>query len=314
MKYRLAEGYGNPLPPLVGTLALANAKKEDICVLIYLAQCEEITETEIATELAITAQRVNEALEYWRKCRILVASENSVEEIPEVLRDKIGLGDTVAMIAEIIKKPDANFSQSELDLLKTMLADERFDSEYIVAIVKYCYDLKKGSFNLSYIEKPAAALYESGLHTASEVYEYTEARGKLVYEVKRLFGFGSTSLSDAQKKYVDKWAKNGVDKIIFTMAYDIMADTAQRRTFSYVDSILTDWINNGCKTPAEVNALLEKRKSENLPIKKAGKRTVGARNAIKPNFDVKEAAANALKRSMEMLYRETDEENKNNGE
>ncbi|MDY3845670.1 MAG: DnaD domain protein [Eubacteriales bacterium] len=218
--------------------------------------------------------------------------------------DKLGydekkFAEEMYLIAEKIEKPDANFSESEKEELRSLLSS--YDFEYVLVMAKYYYDIKGHKFHIAYLRDAAKSNEQLGITTAEEFIEYTAKKDSIEYAARRLFGLGTTSFSSNQKKYIDKWSSEyKYDKDVFGFAYDIMADKSQRRTFKYIDTLLTKWHNNGCRTIDDVQKFHadDEAKWHNSQAVRRDPKKPSLKNA---SFDVKDAFKKALERSNRML-------------
>ena len=89
------------------------------------------------------------------------------------------------------------------------------------------------------------------------------------------------------------------DKHDIGLAYDLTVGATEKASVAYADKIITRWNTEGCKTLADVNALLEKEKAEKAE-KSAKKPQKSAKEAEKDemrSFEVEDFFAHALDRS-----------------
>ncbi len=310
MKYLLANGYGVPLPRLCGTLALCKASAVELRVLICLSQTEGLDLDRIATDCDCTADEVAAALKFWEKHRIIKSVADDLEkEGKEMPNLDMRIAEIVEIYADVIGRSDVNLNDYQMSDLREML--EKYESDYIAALVKYYGDVKDKTFSFSYIKTVAKDLEGKGIRSAEDFARYAEDRESVSGEARRLFGIGSSAFSENQKKLIDKWtAKFGYGKDIFGLAYDIMAETATRRSFNYLDKIISRWHEGGCKTLDDVIALIEKEKKERMTAASPTHVSRTAKSNFKNNtFDPKSAFQRALKRSAKMVGNEKEDKN-----
>lgn len=317
MPYILCGELGKPLPRLSGTIALCRADKTALAVLICLAQSgENATKESIARDCDCSEDDVTAALTFLKKYGIITETGdvNSDYDTTTVPQSDGEFSELLHECAQIVGVADVNFSElGDFDVLRRMA--KKYDSEYIVCLTKYYKDIKKDGFHFAYIEKVARSLEkEKGISDAAGFSKFIESKKTLEGAARRLFGLGSTALSENQNRLIDKWtSKYGYDKEIFGKAYDIMADCASKRSFNYIDTILTHWHDENCRTADDVAGLLEKEANERAVKKPVGKpnkppKARGGMIRLKVNsFDPKEAFAQALKRSQESLLKEAEE-------
>ena len=328
-----ATGKDVTLPRLFGTLALLRATADDLRVLLSIAQSEPDDDMQsIAVACDLTTEQVQSSVSFWKKYRIIKehtaneesevrkkdgssetsenehkygsAEESDAEHIYGSVADKLGydekkFAEEMYLIAEKIEKPDANFSESEKEELRSLLSS--YDFEYVLVMAKYYYDIKGHKFHIAYLRDVAKSNEQLGITTAEEFIEYTAKKDSIEYTARRLFGMGTTSFSSNQKKYIDKWSSEyKYDKDVFGFAYDIMADKSQRRTFKYIDTLLTKWHNNGCRTIEDVQKF-QADDEANWHKTQAIRRDPKKPSLKNASFDVKDAFKKALERSNRML-------------
>ena len=303
MRYHLAGGAGFPLPNLKGSMALYRAGDRDLRVLICLAQLSSDEGPDnIALYCECTVDEVFESIKYWQKYGIVLQNteEDKNTKAEEVLCKSEDIGAVMSLCAEVIGKADVNFSQSEIESVKDMIA--KYDIEFLLSIIKYyCGERNK---NLNYAEKAADAMLDKGICTAAGFSAYIEGKDSICSEARRLFGTGNTAFSERQRNLIDKWSiEYGYGKEEFIMAYDIMADNATRRSFPYIDKIMKKWHDNRLNNAEEIRKFMEKESEEKekatpAPQKQKQKQKPKLKN---DTFDVKDAFAKALEGSAKLF-------------
>ena len=312
MRYVLADGFGAALPRLGGTLALCRASAVELRVLICLAENGGFDADRIAVDSDCTEADVLSAVKFWERhgivrCVCDNGESNAAETDIKMPNADPRIAEIATIYAETVGKADVNFNDHQLNDLRSMI--EKYEVDYIAALVKYYADVKDKTFSFSYIKTVAADLYKKGIRGAEDFARYVEDKESVSGEARRLFGIGSSAFSENQKKLIDKWtAKFGYGKDIFGLAYDMMAETATRRSFNYVDKIISKWHDNGCKTLDDVKAFVEKENKERTAHRPVLARAVKS-NFENKSFDPKSAFQKALKRSAKLVG--NDEEDKN---
>ena len=86
------------------------------------------------------------------------------------------------------------------------------------------------------------------------------------------------------------------DDALIGLAYDLTVGATGKASVLYADKIISRWNTEGCKTLADVNALLEKEKTEKA-AKKPPKSAKEAEKDEMRSFEVEDFFAHALDRS-----------------
>ena len=135
-------------------------------------------------------------------------------------------------------------------------------------------------------------------------FEQREEKGEYERTVRRVLGI-SGKFSDAERALFAKWAETfGFGEEMLKKAYDLTTmQLGGKRSYEYMDSILTSWYNAGIFSPADADAAGEKHKAEKKLSEQAdaAERPQGGRRKKETpqygNFDTMDAFARALERS-----------------
>ena len=150
----------------------------------------------------------------------------------------------------------------------------------------------------------AIRLANKGIKTAEVLDAYLtslEESSGAEWEIRRALGIYGRTLSPSEKGYFKKWSEDfGYSTAIITEAYDIavLNSKSGRGDLRYMDKILTDWQEAGCRTVNECKARSEAERAK-LSTEKAAKKNKKS-EAPTPrygNFDAKDAFMKALERS-----------------
>ena len=136
-------------------------------------------------------------------------------------------------------------------------------------------------------------------------FEEREAKGEYERTVRRVLGIGGR-ISDAERALFSKWVESfGFGEEMLKKAFDLTTmNLSGKRSYEYMDKILTNWYNAGIFSPADADAASEKYKAE----KTAGASDTPAQAEEKSprrkketprygNFDTMDAFQRALERS-----------------
>ena len=253
----------------------------------------------IAPEDEMTSQGgIVEEFEY--RIREGEIEAQSARVVAKTIRDG-NLSEMISECAVIFEEPA--LSSEHTAILTALYTQYGLSPEYILTLASYM--ATKGKPNASTLKNKAISLHKRGIDTVEELERYIgdlERENTADWELKRLFGIKGRNLSDAELAYFRRWC----DEFDFTTeivsaAYDICSvATGGKLSLPYMDKILSEWHEAGCKTLDECRRHEEKNKVER---REAYKPKVKPREKEKPkpprygSFDVDEAFKAALKRS-----------------
>ena len=58
----------------------------------------------------------------------------------------------------------------------------------------------------------------------------------------------------SQQSYIDKWQSSGYSMELIRYAYEVCIENTDKRSFPYMDKILTNWSQSGITTPEQAKA------------------------------------------------------------
>lgn len=307
---------------LTETEAFATATAEELRVLLALMECEGIFESEDAlAKLSSTSRaRCISALALWEAEGIITQGDAEHEPtIVEEFEERIRLGEfeetSAVEVAKTIRDDELAWL---IDDFARLMNQPTLPTEDIKTITQIYRELK---LSVEYIATLAAHLASKNRLTA---YRLKDEAMKLVRrevdtyddldkyiqnkedeksshpEFRRIMGLYGRSLSPTEKECFEKWGEEFCFSTeIVRLAYDIAALNTGKGSITYMDKILTDWYESGCKTVAECQAHSEARKNSGGYAEKLASRRAKT-EAPKPrygDFDVEDAFKRALERS-----------------
>ena len=229
--------------------------------------------------------------------------EESGKEIAATIRNR-GLASLFDECAAMMNK--AMLTPAEIRRISELASQYELSEEYIAQLAAHLNE--ENMLSVGILVKRAMTLAGRGIANVEALTEYIsdlEREKTEMREYKRIFGIYDRSLSKREIEYIEKWSREyGFGTEIVGMAYDIGVMNTSRRSFSYMDKLLTDWHTASCKTVAECEARYEERKRELDAAAEEKRRATEARRGEgkkqKPrygDFDPEEAFRMALMRS-----------------
>lgn len=301
---------------LPGTAELREASAEDLRVLLCLL-CGETDSTAIARSAGCSLARVRGALAFWQGCGVLCEGEapaSAPKKAP--LRSARELAPkTEAEDAEYIEKRDMSalidecqrimgrlFNPTEIGIVVGLSEQLGLEDAYILTLLSFC--VSRNKMTLRYAERTAFGLFDAGIDTAAALEDYIrrlEASSTMEGKIRKLFGIGERALSQNEQACFMRWVCDfGYDMDVIGLAYDITVDTRQRALVKYADSILSRWHGAGCRTMAQVQALLAREQASRIYEKTTPKTSAKAAPRISEDggsFNTDDFFAKALERS-----------------
>ena len=181
--------------------------------------------------------------------------------------------------------------------------------EYVVFLTAHLTQIRK-SVCVSRITEAARDLVAKGIDTLEELEIYAEDKQKEIggeMEMRRLLGIYGRTLTPTERKYFKRWLhKFEYSTTIIGEAYDICVESIGKLSLAYINTVLSNWHEAGCKTLEECRTQHALHKSE---YEKKAKQTTHKSPA--PTAEVPKYAdfnsEDALMRALERSYGDTDE-------
>lgn len=310
----------------------SEASVNELKVLVALFESGgSISEDELVERAGVSRARVMAALALWQEAGVISGREETSEvsffgntvrnEFPE----KVHLSDleeeTSIEVARTIRdnKLASLFDECAKMMNKLMLTPQEIkriselssqyalSEEYILTLAAHL--LEEGKLSVGILVRRAITLVGNGVTTPELLAAYIaerEARANEFIEYRRVFGIFDRSFSAKEKELLGKWSVTfAYGAEVVGLAYDIAVLNTSKLSFMYMDKLLTDWYENGCKTVADCEKRYTERKAE-LDKEAAEKREEASKRRGSGNkkptkrygdFDPEEAFRIALERS-----------------
>ncbi len=287
------------------------------------------SEEELCEVCGISAPRLNAALAFWYKSGVInpvqkesigfygnkitdefqdrfipmQIDEESAGEVAATIRNH-RLADLFDELAAMMHKP--MLTPLEIKRVSGAVSQYAISEEYLITLAAHLAE--KEVLTISRLLTKATKLIGNDISSVEELNVYiadSEQSAAQFAEYRRVFGIYNRSLSKSEKNYLDKWSnKFAYGTEIVSLAYDISVAGSSKLSFAYIDKLLSDWHENGCKTVSECEKRTEalkiqreaaaaEKKKESAPQRRA-KKEPGPRFG---NFDPEEAMRRALERT-----------------
>ncbi len=315
--------------PIFENPHFSEASKEELRVILALKETDgKADAAELCEYCGISEARLHSALMFWESAGVISAKskedigfygneitdefreryeyggayEISAADAAKIIRDN-GLSTLFDELSAMAKK---ELTPREIRELASYVSNCKISEEYIMTLAAHLDG--KVSFTVHNLLFKIKRLTEKGILTPEELNMYiSESENKFgaLSEYRKIFGIYDRNIGDGEKKYIEKWSSEycfGTE--IVKLAFSKSTLTIGKLSFTYMDAILTDWHQSGCKTLDECERRYEARKAE-LQKEYAEKRTAApafgrAKKKEEPrfgNFDPEEAFKLALERT-----------------
>ena len=295
--------------------AFLDASREELRVLLVLIEngSDDISDSEIASRAGISKARALSAVVFWEEAGVISKSEDTITyEFEERLKDGEIAPESSVKVAKAIRNEHLLplITECEAIMKRSMNSTEAKEivalhtqygltDEYIATLASYIAKTKK--LTPKSLVNKALKLVEREIDTVEALTLYIEEReseSETEFAFRKLFGIQNRALSSSEKAYFAKWGREyGYFTGIVGEAYDIAVMSTRKASLSYVDKILKDWYDNGCKTVEDCRRRYEEEKSKRkaeISAKKSG----GAKPKERyGDFDIDDVFARALERS-----------------
>ncbi|HZJ78897.1 MAG TPA: DnaD domain protein [Clostridia bacterium] len=333
MSYRVnPNSWGSifPVPTQVvdNHIKLAGAIQLKVLLWFIRHASEEVDINKMSKEIGKTVEDINDALQFWVECGILVKEGQSPTNIPfspsytppkaseekgekaktlsplpasKPTNEQIAVrclesDDIKFLFNEAQKKMGKTIGYDGQSTLLMMLDTYGLPVEVILMILEYCVSVNKTSFNyIASVGKDWGEKEIDTLEKADEMIEELNACNSLWKRFSKAIGSKNPRPTKKQAEFLKRWSfewKFSFDMIY--LAYEEMADRTQGVHFSYMNTVLKNWHKAGLKTPEEVQEHNQQRL--NSKTGKSSKRSKGNKpgNKNTASYDLDEFTRRAL--------------------
>ena len=298
------------------------ASKDELKILVAMLSLKGAGVEELSEKLGISLPRVKACITLFKEsgvltdCDALPLAEVEYEFEPTE-KDKTKAKDSATALARSIRENDLYEMNEEIERIlgKTLETREieRITShytkkglspEYILTLAAFLKD-RRQILTVEYIVREANKLLTAGIDTLEDLEihikdKLDEVAGEM--EMRRLFGIYGRTLTKTEREHFNRWMHEyGYSANIIGEAYDVTVAAINRMSLSYINTILTEWHDAGCRTVEECRARVCIRKAAtskktNNTSQKATKTTT-AETPKYADFNSEDALLRALERS-----------------
>lgn len=166
---------------------------------------------------------------------------------------------------------------TELQTILYWLDKLHLSQDMIDYLIEQC--VAKNHANIWYMNSIAISWAKKGIHTLSEARQESAVHSNAVYCVVKAFGILDRSLGSGELEYIQKWSDEmGFSDEIISLACQKSLMHTHKASFSYANSILTNWRRQNVRTLNDIELLDAQYQEKKAKQISAGK-TASARTA-----------------------------------
>ncbi|OOB77468.1 MAG: hypothetical protein BEN19_01890 [Epulopiscium sp. Nuni2H_MBin003] len=268
------------------TTSLDMLYKEVISTFQALSSQRLIEFTELSAdnfEIRICDEEPKAATEYNSKksLHLVDRPEYSYQELNEISSQNSSIAQLFSKAQQILGRP---LSPTDLSILFSFHDWLHMPIGLIEFLLTHCAN--NNHRKIRYIEKTAISWVEDGIMDI-ETANIRLNSSKIYFQILNQLGIKTSTITDIQKKYLDKWL------VTFQLPIDIILEGCNRTTLQisnpnlkYLDKILTNWHDANVKTLTDIEELDKLRTTKsNKPVAKTSNKSKKYNNMLSHNWD-----------------------------
>ncbi len=268
------------------------ATPNQLKILLYvLRHCgEPLTDVQIADTLGLSAEMVSESMMFWQQTDIFrtpkitpdptpvetpspelpkdapapplpVAEAKMGELTPTEIAAAIEASDDLRRLMQMVEKlfgrPLRHTEQKSLVWLHDF---QNIGSDVIFMVLNYCQSIDK--LSVSYAEKIIISWWDAGCRTMSDVdaaIRRLEKQHTYTDDVMHTLNMTHRPTTK-QQAIIDTWQEQNISQDLIALAGDETIDHIDKLSFPYMDKILSNWLEAGCRTKDDALSLIAKKR------------------------------------------------------
>lgn len=240
--------------------------ENELKTLLYASAFKRFSVSEAATELGLTVEETEKAVEELEKKSLLKLSN---EEDKQTKTPKLTQYDGEELAEAIEKQDDFKaltvfasetlgklLNRNDLNSLYNLYDYHAVQAELLCGIIEYC--ASKGKTGMAYVHSTTLSMLADGIDSYEKLDGYLRLKKSAESKsnkFKKLCGFGSRELSAKEKQYLQRWFEEMTLSLeLVKYAYELMVNSIGEVRLAYMAKILEQWYAKGLRTPAEVEA------------------------------------------------------------
>ena len=260
------------------------ASKDEFKILIAIlsGNGSPVTAEELSEKLGISVPRVKACITLFKESGVLIECDDTplaeVEyEFEPSKKDKEKARDTKEEVARSIRENDLyemncdierilekTLETREIERITSLYTKKGLSPEYILTLSAFLKD-RRQTLTVEAIVREANKLIANGTDTLEELEIYIKEKSDEIageMEMRRLFGIYNRTLTRTEREHFHRWMHEyGYSVSVIGEAYDVTVAAINKISLPYINSILKEWYDAGCKTVEECRARVNIRKA-----------------------------------------------------
>lgn len=242
---------------------IQDASGKSIKILLYILRHKAASYETIAEALgpSIDAEDIEYAVNYWSNRGVICSSSAAIPSVN--LSGQNNTSDFQTLTYEFERMLNRHMTASEQKSF--MWIHESCKLTYTIIILLLDFTVSADRYSMKYIEELAKSWYDRKINTYGQaVKEIKQLSSRIALQSQILLAMKlNRRLTVKEQAYIDNWtaAKMSFDMIM--LAYDKTINAIQKVSFSYMNSIINNWVRNNIFTTEAAEWMDKKHKPEN---------------------------------------------------
>ena len=296
------------------------ASKDELKILIALksTEGETVSLEPLAQKLGVSVARIKATIALFEESGVLTERANDfLAEVEYEFEVKKKTCDTPLESAKSIRDNNLyelfneienifgkTLETREIERIESLYTKKGLSVEYILMLAAHQNDTRMTP-TIESLVREATRLQANDIDNLESLEIYLKEKADEIAgeaEIRQILGIRGRAFSKSERAFFKKWMHDYCyGTTIIGEAYDITVGATSKLSLSYMDKILTEWHESGCRTLDDCRARVNIRKQERADkAKKSSQKsnkTVEAETPKYTDFNSEDALLKALERS-----------------
>ena len=296
------------------------ASKDELKILIALksTEGETVSLEPLAQKLGVSVARIKATIALFEESGVLTKRANDfLAEVEYEFEVKKKTCDTPLESAKSIRDNNLyelfneienifgkTLETREIERIESLYTKKGLSVEYILMLAAHQNDTRMTP-TIESLVREATRLQANDIDNLESLEIYLKEKADEIAgeaEMRQILGIRGRAFSKSERAFFKKWMHDYCyGTTIIGEAYDITVGATGKLSLSYMDKILTEWHESGCRTLDDCRARVNMRKQERADkAKKSSQKsnkTVEAETPKYTDFNSEDALLKALERS-----------------
>ena len=296
------------------------ASKDELKILIALksTEGETVSIEPLAQKLGVSVARIKATIALFEESGVLTQRANDfLAEVEYEFEVKKKTCDTPLESAKSIRDNNLyelfneienifgkTLETREIERIESLYTKKGLSVEYILMLAAHQNDTRMTP-TIESLVREATRLQANDIDNLESLEIYLKEKADEIAgeaEMRQILGIRGRAFSKSERAFFKKWMHDYCyGTTIIGEAYDITVGATGKLSLSYMDKILTEWHESGCRTlddcRARVNIRKQKRADKVKKSSQKSNKTVEAETPKYTDFNSEDALLKALERS-----------------